>query len=95
MLKRLLFLSLLPIAVWAAKVPYSVYFLGLDDKEALKTIKAVSDLTTLRSRPPTSLNALRYRADSVITYNYTLSLPLILTQWKQKPYHFPINCTYD
>ncbi len=66
MFKRLVFLSLVPIAVWAAKVPYSVYFLGLDDKEALKTIKAVSDLTTLRSRPPTSLNALRYRADSDI-----------------------------
>lgn len=66
MLKRLAFLSLVPIALWAGNVPYSVYFLGLDDKEALKTLKAVSDLTTLRSRPPTSLNALRYRADSDI-----------------------------
>ncbi|MBS0616447.1 MAG: BamA/TamA family outer membrane protein [Verrucomicrobia bacterium] len=64
MWKKLFFLSLVPVALWAANVPYSVYFLGLDDKEALKTLKAVSDLTTLRSRPPTSLNALRYRADS-------------------------------
>lgn len=66
MFKRLAFITLFPCLIWASKVPYSVYFLGLDDSEALKTLKAVSDLTTLRSRPPTSLNALRYRADSDI-----------------------------
>lgn len=55
-----------PALLLAGKIEYRVYFIGLDDPAALKTLKAVSDLTTLKGRPPASVNALRYRADSDI-----------------------------
>jgi translocation and assembly module TamA len=65
-LQCFIFAILLPAAIFAGKINYSVHFIGLDDSKALKTLKAVSDLTTLQDRPPASINALRYRADSDI-----------------------------
>lgn len=50
----------------AYSLDYSVHFIGLHDPEALKCVKAASSLTTLKKRPPASLNALRSRADSDI-----------------------------
>ncbi len=50
----------------AAGVSYSVEFEGLSDDQALKAIKSISQLTSLKKRPPASMNALRYRAESDI-----------------------------
>lgn len=66
MFVRLLFGILLPVWVFAGKISYTVDFIGLDDAATLKTLKNVSDLTTLQQRPPASINALRYRAESDI-----------------------------
>lgn len=63
---RFLLVLLFTSALHAAGISYSVDFEGLDDQAALKTIKSVSNLTTLKNRPPASLNALRYRAESDI-----------------------------
>lgn len=49
-----------------AAVRYSVAFEGLEDPVALKTIKSLAQLTSLKKRPPPSVNALRYRAESDI-----------------------------
>lgn len=51
----------LPLGLNAEGVPYTVEFEGLQDRRALKAIKARSQLTTLK-KTPSSLNALRYRA---------------------------------
>ncbi len=58
--------SLLPLTVFAGGIAYNVEFEGLDDSRALKEIKLASHLTSLKKRPPASINALRYRADSDI-----------------------------
>ena len=50
----------------AAGVAYTVNFEGLDDSSALKTIKSVCQLTLLKKHAPTSINALRYRAEADI-----------------------------
>ena len=50
----------------AYSIDYSVHFIGLDDVEALSTVKSASFLTTLKKQPPASLNALRSRAESDI-----------------------------
>lgn len=51
----------------AQEIDYSVEFKGLDDSRTLKTIKASSQLITLKkTHPPPSINALRYRAESDI-----------------------------
>lgn len=51
----------------AQEIDYSVEFKGFDDARALKTIRSASQLITLRkTHPPTSINALRYRAESDI-----------------------------
>ncbi len=55
-----------PLALHAALVNYSVEFEGLNDDKALKAIKSISQLTSLKKRPPASMNALRYRAESDI-----------------------------
>lgn len=47
-----------------SSVRYSVEFEGLDDTPTMKTIKALAQLTSLKKRPPASINALRYRAES-------------------------------
>ncbi len=59
-----LFFCFIPLALHASGVSYSVEFEGLNDDRALKAIKSVSQLTSLKKRPPASINALRYRAES-------------------------------
>ncbi|MBS0604335.1 MAG: BamA/TamA family outer membrane protein [Verrucomicrobia bacterium] len=70
MSRRILFstllFSLIPFAAIAGGISYNVEFEGLDDSKALKEIKLASHLTSLKKRPPASINALRYRADSDI-----------------------------
>lgn len=61
-----LLFSLVPLALIAGGISYHVEFEGLDDSKALKEIKLASHLTSLKKRPPASINALRYRADSDI-----------------------------
>ncbi len=46
--------------------PYTVEYLGVEDAAALKTIKSVTQLSTLKKKPPDSIYALRYRAESDI-----------------------------
>lgn len=58
--------SLIPLAPLAAGIPYNVDFEGMDDAKTLKSMKLASHLTSLKKRPPDSINALRYRADSDI-----------------------------
>jgi translocation and assembly module TamA len=58
--------SLFPIAAFAAGISYHVEFEGLSDSRALKEIKLASNLMSLKKRPPASINALRYRAESDI-----------------------------
>src|SRR3989344_596344 len=54
----------LPCLVWGAKIPYTVQFIGVDDPATLQSLKSVSDLMLLKERPPGSINAIRYRAQS-------------------------------
>ncbi len=63
---RYFLLFCVPTLLWAGSIDYKVHFLGLDDKEALESVKGASFLTTLRNKKPISINALRYRADSDI-----------------------------
>lgn len=49
-----------------AEMNYKVEFIGLEDKDTLSVIKSKSDLIQLQSRPPASLNGLRYRIKSDI-----------------------------
>jgi translocation and assembly module TamA len=67
-LKPLSFLLyiLFPVAAMAGGISYNVEFEGLDDSKTLRSIKLASHLTSLKKRPPASINALRYRADSDI-----------------------------
>jgi translocation and assembly module TamA len=57
---------LVPLAAFAGGISYNVEFEGLNDSRALKEIKLASNLTSLKKRPPASINALRYRAESDI-----------------------------
>ena len=50
----------------ASCLEYAVHFIGLNDPDALETVKSASFLTTLKKKAPVSLNALRFRADSDI-----------------------------
>ncbi len=59
-------LCLAPLLLHAEDVRYTVEFEGLQDGKALKAIKSVSQLNSLKKRPPASMNALRYRAESDI-----------------------------
>jgi translocation and assembly module TamA len=54
------------LTLFAGGVSYSVEFEGLEDSRALKEMRLASHLTSLKKRPPASINALRYRADSDI-----------------------------
>lgn len=60
-----LLFSLIPLTVFAG-ISYNVEFEGLNDSRILKELKLASNLTSLKKRPPASINALRYRADSDI-----------------------------
>jgi translocation and assembly module TamA len=70
MSRRILFsillISLTPLTLFAAGISYRVDFEGLKDSRTLKEMKLASQLTSLKKRPPASINALRYRADSDI-----------------------------
>jgi len=57
---------LLPFFAWGDGISYTVDFEGLDQPSIIKTIKSTSQLTSLKKRPPVSVNALRYRAESDI-----------------------------
>lgn len=61
-----LFFTLMPLSLLAGGISYNVDFEGLNDSRALKEIKLASHLTSLKKRPPASINALRYRAESDI-----------------------------
>ncbi len=50
----------------ASCLEYAVHFIGLNDPDALAAVKSASFLTTLKKQEPTSLNALRFRAESDI-----------------------------
>jgi len=58
----LLSLSLFPLVIFG--LDYQVRFLGLNDPKALAALKDASELVNLQSRPPASINALRYRVQS-------------------------------
>jgi translocation and assembly module TamA len=55
---------LLPVCAYASGIRYSVDFEGIDDGEVLRDIRSISQLTSLKKRPPASVSALRYRAES-------------------------------
>ncbi|MGL5263312.1 MAG: autotransporter assembly complex protein TamA [Candidatus Rhabdochlamydia sp.] len=59
------FFCLLPIAISAA-ISYNVEFEGIQDINLLKTVKAASQLSSQKKRPPNSIHALRYRAEEDI-----------------------------
>lgn len=61
---RLAFLFLLFPILLFGEISYTVDFEGLDDVQALKAIKATSQLINLYNRPPPSVSALRFRAES-------------------------------
>ena len=63
-MKRLLFCSFALLPALGFALAYDVNFVGLEDKAALKALKDASDLISLQSRPPASINALRYRMQS-------------------------------
>lgn len=65
-LSHTVFFSLFPLAVMANGINYNVEFEGIQDSRTLKCLKLASSLTSLKKRPPASINALRYRADSDI-----------------------------
>lgn len=62
--KKIAILFFLPAALWSAGIPYSVDFEGLDDPKTLKALRSASQLVALRKKPPSSINALRFRAES-------------------------------
>ncbi|NGX37930.1 MAG: Translocation and assembly module TamA [Chlamydiae bacterium] len=62
--KKATFSFILPATLWGAGISYSVDFEGLDDPKTLKTLRSSSQLVTLRKKPPSSINALRFRAES-------------------------------
>jgi len=55
-----------PIYLIASEISYTVEFEGVDDAALLSAMKSISQLTSLKKHPPTSLNALRHRAESDI-----------------------------
>jgi translocation and assembly module TamA len=59
-------LSALPILAHASGIDYAVRYEGVSDFGMVRAIKQMSQLTTLQDRPPASINALRYRAESDI-----------------------------
>ncbi len=60
------FLLLSPFTVCADSLAYQVVFEGVQDSELLKIVKSHSQLIALKNRPPASLPALQYRAESDI-----------------------------
>lgn len=62
--RAFLLTSFIPAVVWSAEIRYSVNFEGLEDPDALKELRSISQLISLRKKPPSSLNSLRFRAES-------------------------------
>ncbi len=63
---KLFFIAAIAWIPYVHGISYQVEFDGLSDSRALKEIKLASNLTSLKKRPPASINALKYRADSDI-----------------------------
>lgn len=63
--KKIIFF-LFPAILWGAGISYSVDFEGLDDPKTLKSLRSASQLIAFRKKPPSSINALRFRAESDI-----------------------------
>lgn len=59
-----LFLGCSFTALAFSDLPYKVKYVGVEDAAALKTIKSISQLNTLKKKPPDSLSALKYRAEA-------------------------------
>ncbi len=59
-----LFLTALPVLLTAKGVSYSVAFEGVDDSKTAEALRHASQLVSFKKRPPASINALRYRAES-------------------------------
>ncbi len=64
LLKKAGIFLLLPCVLWGDGIPYSVEFEGLDDTKTLKALRSSSQLMALKKKPPASINALRFRAES-------------------------------
>lgn len=66
-LSTLLILTLsIPALLAADTLNYSVEFSGISDSSLVKTLRLSSELVSLRKRPPDSLSALHFRAESDI-----------------------------
>ena len=63
-MKRTIATLLLISPFLLAALSYDVNFVGLSDAECLRALKSSSDLVNLKSRPPASLNGLRFRAEA-------------------------------
>ena len=66
MLKKLLFFILFFSSYAEASLSYTVQYIGIDDTSVVKTLRSSTQLSTLKKRPPDSINAVRYRAESDI-----------------------------
>jgi translocation and assembly module TamA len=66
--RSLIFLcaALMLATISYAGIPYIVEYQGIEDPSALKTIRSIAQLNTLKKHPPDSINAIRYRAESDI-----------------------------
>lgn len=64
--KKTLFICTIPSALLTAGISYSVSFKGLDDPKTLRLMRSSSQLQALKKKPPSSINALRFRAESDI-----------------------------
>ncbi len=53
-------------ALFSSKIPYTVQFEGVENHDILRIMKENMQLIALKKRPPSSLSALRYRAESDI-----------------------------
>lgn len=62
--KKSAIVFLMPASLWAAGISYSVDFEGVDDPKTLKALRSASQLVALRKKYPSSINALRFRAES-------------------------------
>lgn len=92
-------LVLFPLLIGASGIEYKVRFIGLEDKEALKTVESTSFLTTLKENYPISINALQFRAESDIpdmikalhahSY-YEATVQIRLEEWGEKRVVFVI-----
>src|SRR3990167_1573799 len=52
--------------IFAAALTYEVEFIGIKESEVVQSMKDVSNLVSMRNRPPASVNGLRYRIASDI-----------------------------